>query len=87
MANKKLWFHYILILYLVLSHIVILYLPFFLFRFTGTTSECINLGSYNYLGFAEANGKCADQSIETLKKFGCASCSSRLELGNEFFSV
>ncbi|XP_050586190.1 serine palmitoyltransferase 2 [Bombus affinis] len=52
------------------------------FQFTGTTSECINLGSYNYLGFAEANGKCADQSIETLKKFGCASCSSRLELGN-----
>ncbi|KOX80375.1 Serine palmitoyltransferase 2 [Melipona quadrifasciata] len=52
------------------------------FQFTGTTSECINLGSYNYLGFAEANGKCADQSIETLKKFGCANCSSRLELGN-----
>ncbi|CAD1478089.1 unnamed protein product [Heterotrigona itama] len=52
------------------------------FQFTGTTSECINLGSYNYLGFAEANGKCADQSIETLKKFGCAGCSSRLELGN-----
>ncbi|XP_017758819.1 PREDICTED: serine palmitoyltransferase 2 isoform X2 [Eufriesea mexicana] len=52
------------------------------FQFTRTTSECINLGSYNYLGFAEANGKCADQSIETLKKFGCASCSPRLELGN-----
>lgn len=52
------------------------------FQFTGTTSKCINLGSYNYLGFAEANGKCADQSIETLKKFGCANCSSRLELGN-----
>ncbi|OAD56033.1 Serine palmitoyltransferase 2 [Eufriesea mexicana] len=50
------------------------------FQFTRTTSECINLGSYNYLGFAEANGKCADQSIETLKKFGCASCSPRLEL-------
>lgn len=57
-------------------------LTILLFRFTGTTSECVNLGSYNYLGFAEANGKCADQSIETLKKFGCASCSSRLELGN-----
>ncbi|XP_076682291.1 serine palmitoyltransferase long chain base subunit isoform X2 [Andrena cerasifolii] len=52
------------------------------FRFTGTTTECVNLGSYNYLGFAEATGKCADESIETLKKFGCASCSTRLELGN-----
>ncbi|XP_053996435.1 serine palmitoyltransferase 2 [Hylaeus anthracinus] len=52
------------------------------FQFTGTTRNCINLGSYNYLGFAEATGKCADQSIETLKKFGCASCSTRLELGN-----
>ncbi|XP_076299666.1 serine palmitoyltransferase long chain base subunit [Lasioglossum baleicum] len=52
------------------------------FQFTGTTTECINLGSYNYLGFAESTGQCADQSIETLKEFGCASCSARLELGN-----
>ncbi|XP_017794359.1 PREDICTED: serine palmitoyltransferase 2 isoform X1 [Habropoda laboriosa] len=52
------------------------------FQFTGTTTKCINLGSYNYLGFAESDGTCADQSIETLKKFGCASCSTRLELGN-----
>ncbi|XP_026672234.1 serine palmitoyltransferase 2 isoform X2 [Ceratina calcarata] len=52
------------------------------FQFTGTSTECINLGSYNYLGFAESDGKCADESIETLKKFGCANCTSRLELGN-----
>lgn len=52
------------------------------FQFTGTTTHCINLGSYNYMGFAESTGKCADQSIETLRKFGCASCSTRLELGN-----
>ncbi|XP_024881966.1 serine palmitoyltransferase 2 isoform X2 [Temnothorax curvispinosus] len=51
------------------------------FQFTGTETQCINLGSYNYLGFAEASGKCADESIKTLKKFGCASCSTRLELG------
>lgn len=50
-------------------------------RFTGTETQCINLGSYNYLGFAEASGKCAEESIETLKKFGCATCSTRLELG------
>ncbi|KMR04938.1 serine palmitoyltransferase 2-like protein [Lasius niger] len=51
------------------------------FQFTGTETQCINLGSYNYLGFAEASGKCAEESIETLRKFGCASCSTRLELG------
>ncbi|XP_012217853.1 serine palmitoyltransferase 2 isoform X2 [Linepithema humile] len=52
------------------------------FQFTGTETPCINLGSYNYLGFAEASSKCANDSIETLRKFGCASCSTRLELGN-----
>ncbi|XP_018299962.1 serine palmitoyltransferase 2 [Mycetomoellerius zeteki] len=52
------------------------------FQFTGTETQCINLGSYNYLGFAKASGKCADESIKTLRKFGCASCSTRLELGN-----
>ena len=53
----------------------------FIPRFTGTKTECINLGSYNYLGFAESSGPCAEDSINTLKKYGCASCSSRLELG------
>lgn len=52
------------------------------FEFTGTETRCINLGSYNYLGFAEATGSCAEQSIQTLKRYGCASCSPRLELGN-----
>lgn len=52
-----------------------------IYRFTGTTTECINLGSYNYLGFAEATGKCAEDSIESLNKYGIATCSSRLEYG------
>ncbi|XP_011311555.1 serine palmitoyltransferase 2 [Fopius arisanus] len=51
------------------------------FQFTGTETPCINLGSYNYLGFAEATGPCADQSIEAVKKYGLSTCSSRLELG------
>lgn len=53
----------------------------FIYRFTGTKTECINLGSYNYLGFAESSGPCAEESISALKKYGIASCSSRLELG------
>ncbi|KAG7206634.1 hypothetical protein KM043_000312 [Ampulex compressa] len=52
------------------------------FRFTGTKTECINLGSYNYMGFAESNGPCATRSIETLMEYGCATCSTRVELGN-----
>ncbi|XP_015118077.1 serine palmitoyltransferase 2 isoform X1 [Diachasma alloeum] len=51
------------------------------FQFTGTETPCINLGSYNYLGFAEATGPCADQSIEAVKKYGLSTCSTRLELG------
>ncbi|XP_043487054.1 serine palmitoyltransferase 2 [Polistes fuscatus] len=52
------------------------------FQFTGSNRYCINLGSYNYLGFAESSGECIEQSIEVLKKLGCASCSTRLEIGN-----
>jgi len=51
-------------------------------RLTGKKIECINLGSYNYLGFAENNGACAEASIDNLKKFGISTCSSRRELGN-----
>ncbi|XP_058803174.1 serine palmitoyltransferase 2 [Phymastichus coffea] len=52
------------------------------FEFTGTTTQCVNLGSYNYLGFAEATGACAEDSIKALKRYGCANPSSRLELGS-----
>ncbi|KAJ8674239.1 hypothetical protein QAD02_005501 [Eretmocerus hayati] len=52
------------------------------FEFTGSKTKCINLGSYNYMGFAESSGPCAQESIQALKKYGCASGSSRLELGS-----
>lgn len=51
------------------------------FEFTGTETTCLNLGSYNYLGFAEATGKCADNSEQTCKDMGLALCSPRVELG------
>ncbi len=43
--------------------------------------DCINLGSYNYLGFAENNGPCTEQAIETCHKYGLSACSSRHEVG------
>ncbi|XP_026843371.1 serine palmitoyltransferase 2 [Drosophila persimilis] len=52
------------------------------FKFTGTETRCLNLGSYNYLGFAAATGRCADESEEMARDAGLAYCSSRCELGN-----
>uniref|UniRef100_A0A1B0CL42 serine C-palmitoyltransferase n=2 Tax=Lutzomyia longipalpis TaxID=7200 RepID=A0A1B0CL42_LUTLO len=52
------------------------------FEFTGTETKCLNLGSYNYLGFAQEVGPCAEEVESTIKEYGLASCSPRLELGN-----
>lgn len=51
------------------------------FQFTGTTTRCINLGSYNYLGFADVKGPCADNSEKTAREAGLALASPRVELG------
>jgi serine palmitoyltransferase len=51
------------------------------FEFSGTKTNCINLGSYNYLGFAQNKGACAKASSKAIKKFGLATCSPRRELG------
>jgi len=53
-------------------------------RYTGTYTKCLNLGSYNYLGFAEASGPCADASVEAINTYGCAMCSPIQELGKSF---
>ncbi|XP_062549157.1 serine palmitoyltransferase 2 [Armigeres subalbatus] len=51
------------------------------FEFTGTETRCLNLGSYNYLGFAQNEGPCADEAEESIKAYGLAACSSRREIG------
>lgn len=50
------------------------------FKFTGTETRCLNLGSYNYLGFAAATGQCADDSEESARSSGLAYCSSVVSL-------
>lgn len=50
-------------------------------RFTGTETTCLNLGSYNYLGFASNTGPCAENSIQSIHDYGLATCSTRSELG------
>lgn len=48
---------------------------------TGTTTKVLNMGSYNYLGFAENSGKCTDAVTANINEQGVASCSARQELG------
>lgn len=50
-------------------------------RFTGTETTCLNLGSYNYLGFAESSGPCAEAAIQAIHDYGLAFSSSRTEYG------
>ncbi|KAF8408490.1 hypothetical protein HHK36_007645 [Tetracentron sinense] len=43
--------------------------------------RCLNLGSYNYLGFAASDEYCTPRVIESLKKFSPSTCSSRVDGG------
>lgn len=53
------------------------------FEFTGATNEYINLGSYNYLGFAETSGSCATAATKSIFHYGLACCSPRSEFGTQ----
>ncbi|RVW45145.1 Long chain base biosynthesis protein 2d [Vitis vinifera] len=48
---------------------------------TSNISRCLNLGSYNYLGFAASDEYCTPRVIESLKKFSLSTCSSRADGG------
>ncbi|XP_028994598.1 serine palmitoyltransferase 2-like [Betta splendens] len=53
------------------------------FQFTGrVVPGVINLGSYNYLGFAENTGPCLDSVAEVTEKYGVGVASTRQETGN-----
>lgn len=47
----------------------------------GSTRRALNLGSYNYLGFAAADEYCTPQVQETVRQCGVSSCSTRVEGG------
>ncbi|KQJ88450.1 long chain base biosynthesis protein 2a [Brachypodium distachyon] len=48
---------------------------------TSNTTRCLNLGSYNYLGFAAADEFCTPRVIESLKKYSPSTCSVRVDGG------
>ncbi|CAG2250265.1 SPT [Mytilus edulis] len=50
-------------------------------KITGKKHTVINLGSYNYLGFSDCKGPCAEAAAETTQTCGIATCGSRQELG------
>ncbi|KAF3509837.1 hypothetical protein F2Q69_00005459 [Brassica cretica] len=43
--------------------------------------RCLNLGSYNYLGFGSFDEYCTPRVIESLKKLSASTCSSRVDAG------
>ncbi|KAI9591258.1 pyridoxal phosphate-dependent transferase [Syncephalis fuscata] len=51
------------------------------FRMTGEVREVLNLSSYNYLGFAQSHGACADAVEAALNTYGPAGASTRLDSG------
>ncbi|XP_029449413.1 serine palmitoyltransferase 3-like [Rhinatrema bivittatum] len=53
------------------------------FRHTGQAiKDVINMGSYNYLGFAENSPSSLETVMEALKSYGAGVCSTRQEIGN-----
>jgi len=48
---------------------------------TSNTTRCLNLGSYNYLGFAAADEYCTPRVIESLKTYSASTCSVRVDGG------
>jgi serine palmitoyltransferase len=51
------------------------------FKFTGTFTETLNMSSYNYLGFAQSEGPCADAVEEIVRKYGISATSPRADAG------
>ncbi|XP_020245393.1 long chain base biosynthesis protein 2d-like [Asparagus officinalis] len=48
---------------------------------TSNSTRCINLGSFNYLGFASSDEYCTPRVIESLKKYSSSTCSARVDGG------
>lgn len=53
------------------------------FTYTGKViKDVINMGSYNYLGYAENSGFCKEAVSKVLSRCGTGVCSTRQEMGN-----
>lgn len=57
------------------------------FELTGTRTRGLNISSYNYLGFAQARGGCADAVEDGLRRYGVSIGGSRREGGTSELHV
>jgi serine palmitoyltransferase len=51
-------------------------------RLTGKVQRCLNLGSYNYLGFAENSGTCTNAVLSRNEEYSSTTASPRANMGN-----
>ena len=51
------------------------------FKFTGCRQRLINMGSYNYLGFCETSGTCADAATRSIRSEGVGAAASPQSIG------
>lgn len=51
------------------------------FDYPGTRTRTLNISSYNYLGFAQARGGCADAVEDSIRRYGLTSMGARRESG------
>lgn len=51
------------------------------YQYTGTYTETLNMSSYNYLGFAQSEGPCADAVEECVRTYGVSVSSPRGDAG------
>ncbi|KAK4886889.1 hypothetical protein RN001_003160 [Aquatica leii] len=57
------------------------------FEFTGLERKCLNLGSYNYLGFADPKSSCTEFAIECAHKYGLSTGATRQQYGTNELHV
>ena len=51
------------------------------YYYSGRVIKALNMGSYNYLGFAENNGPSSGAAMQSISEYGVATCASSQELG------
>eukprot|EP01112_Ceratiomyxa_fruticulosa_P014250 TRINITY_DN4068_c0_g1_i1.p1 TRINITY_DN4068_c0_g1~~TRINITY_DN4068_c0_g1_i1.p1 ORF type:complete len:475 (-),score=60.19 TRINITY_DN4068_c0_g1_i1:70-1494(-) len=52
------------------------------YQISGESNRCLNLGSYNYLGFAQNEGPINDRVVSILSRYGTSgTCSTAVEVG------
>lgn len=49
--------------------------------------RCLNLGSYNYLGFAQNTGPILEEDIKSVSQYTTSTCASPMEGGKSTLAL